>query len=255
MKREEFRNLIKESIGELLNPNILNEDSKKIKFKQLIKKLIRENIQTKKDKKTKEDSYDPQDVKDRVSQEKERDEGKSFKDILNKLKSVAKSIDSKVIVSFDDHKDFNVEVPQAFRVRISPRWENNFDVEAFVESNDRIKVIGLTLDQVCDFIKENFTDKVKDNVKKALDKVEDNKKDKTKKSDSGMDNYKGVKESDKSKKVVKLPKKEEDSPGAPMKEIDTDELKKQKEYKEFKPTPPKHKLDKELIKRMPGKKK
>ena len=254
MNRTKFRNLIRESVQEFLteNPSI---DLQRAKLKVLIKRMIRENMQTKKDEDTPNDSYDPQDVKDRVRQEKERDEGKSFEDILKKLSSAAKSIDPKIIVSFDDHKDFNVEVPQAFRVRISPRWENNFDVEAFVESNDRIKVIGLTLDQVIDFIKTNFADKVKDNVKKAMDKVDDQKKDKTKIPKPDVDGTKGVKEFKPEKKTQDMTKKDEDLPGAQMREVPSD-VKRQNKFtdKDNKVSPPKHKLDKELVKRMKSKK-
>jgi len=255
MNRDKFRNLIRESVQEFLVENpALNPQRAKLKF--LIKRMIRENMQTKKDEDTNDDSYDPQDVKDRVAMEKDRPEGKSSEEILKKLSAAAKSIDPKVIVSFDDHKDFNVEVPQAFRVRISPRWENNFDVEAFVESNDRIKVIGLTLDQVIDFIKTNFKDKVKDNVKKSFDKVDDQKKDKTKTPKPDVDGTKGVKEFKPEKKAEDQVKKDEDLPGAPMKEIPSD-IKRQKDFtdKDNKVSPPKHKLDKELVTRMKGKKK
>jgi hypothetical protein len=260
MNRNRLRSLIKESIQEVIgNPAPQSPaDAQRDKLKSIIKKMIRESVEAgeiKKDKKTKDDSFDPQDVKDRVAIEKDRPEGKSFEEILKKLESVAKAIDPKVIVTFDDHKDFNVEVPQAFRVRISPRWENNFDVEAFVESNDRIKVIGLTLDQVVDFLKQNFTEKVKDNVQKSVDKVDANRKDQVKEPSPGIDSSKGIKQFKPEKKTKDAVEKDEDLPGAPMAEVEVDKLKHQRDYKESQVKPPKHKNDDKLVVKMPGKKK
>lgn len=261
MNREQLRKLIKESIGDVLGVKRQKpkETIKRENLKLLVKTILREVVEEKKKDKVKIDkedgSYDPQGVEDRVRMEKERPEGKSFEDIMKKLESTAKSIDSKVVVSFDDHKDFNVEVPQAFRVRISPRWENNFDIEAFTEANDRVRVIGLTLDQVCDFIKSNFTDKTKTAVDKAFDKVDKNREDQNTKAPEGMRDYNPVKQTKvDSKDVEKLPKKDDDSPGAPMKQVDVGDIKHQRDHDETKVKPPKHKNDDTLVVKMPGKK-
>jgi hypothetical protein len=257
MNREKFRQIIKESVSEILSSDNsgLIFDPRKSQLKFLIKNLIKEVMQTKKDKKTDDGSYDPLDVDNRTSLEKDRPQGKSFDQIMDKLSKSVKSIDKNIIVSFDDNKDFNVERPQAFRVRISPRWENNFDVEAMIEGNDRIKIVGLTIDQVIDFIKVNFTDSVKDVKKKSYEKVVDQTKDVSNKPKPDIDGTKGVSEYKPKEKIDKLPKKEEDDTGSPMKEVNVDELKKQREYSGNQVKPPKHKLDKELVIRMKGKKK
>jgi len=255
MKREQLRNLIRESIQEVLTtkPSL---GTQRDQLKGLIKKVIKEVMQTKKDKKTKEDdSYDPLDIKDRTRQEKERPQGKAYDQIFDALEKVGKSIDKDVIVVFDDHGDFNVERPQAFRVRVSPRWENNFDVEAMIEGNDRIKIIGLTLDQVVDFIKANFTDEVKDVVKKSYDKAVDQTKDVADDPKPDIDSTKGIKQYKPEKKTQNMVKNDEDLPGAPMKKVDSDDVKRQKDHSGNQVKPPKHKNDKELVKRMSGKKK
>lgn len=257
MKREQFRNLIRESIRTaLMNKPIV--DPQREKLKGLLKKIIKEVMQTKKDKKTKEDdSYDPLDVKDRVRLEKDRPAGKPVEDILKTLEKAAKSVSDEAVVSWIN-KDFTIEVPgpQSFRIRVMPRWENNFDVEAWIKNNDRIKIIGLTLDQVVDFIKENFHDGKQSDVKeKEYVKAVDQTKDVTKNPKPDVDGTKGVKEYKPEKNTKDMTEKEEDLPGSPMKEVNVDNLKKQREYSGNQVKLKKQPTDKELVKRMPGKKK
>lgn len=255
MKREQLRKLIRESIKDVLTTKS-PADPQREKLKGLIKKVIKEVMQTKKDKKTDaDDSYDPLDIKDRVRLEKDRPPGKPVEEILKTLEKAAKSVSDEAVVSWIN-KDFTIEVPgpQSFRIRVMPRWENNFDVEAWIKDNDRIKIIGLTLEQVVDFVKENFSDGEQSDVrKKEYFKAVDQTKDVTKGPKPDVDGAKGVKEYKPEEKTKDMTEREEDLPGAPMKKVD--EPKPQRDHSGNQVKPPKHKLDKELVKRMPGKKK
>lgn len=161
-----------------------------------------------------------------------------------------------------------VDAGDLFTVRINERWENNFDVEAMIRMKDRVKAIGLNWEQVKSFVKANFGEVGKTYVQSAAEKSDTNRKDQVSKRDSDMPDT-----SVKTRKIGNQPaklgdeeaedmvKKDDDKPSAQMKQVtkpgkDPETMNKAKDQKETpKPKPPKHQNDKELIKKMPGKKK
>lgn len=106
-------------------------------------------------------------------------------EILDTITKAAKAIDSSIVVVWDDHDDISVSGRDMVRVRISPRWENSYNIEAMVRNEDRIYVTNQTLDQVINFLKINLknTDTA---VDKAMGKVVKNREDQTPARDKGM---------------------------------------------------------------------
>lgn len=160
-----------------------------------------------------------------------------------------------------------IDAGELFTVLINERWQNNFDITAMVRMKDRVKAIGLNWEQVKAFVKANFSEVAKSYVQKAKEKVDGNREDQTDKRDSELPDT-----SIKTKKISNEPakmgdeeaedmvKKDEDQPSAPMKQVtkpgkDPESMNKAKDQKTTpQAKPPKHDNDKELVKKMPGKK-
>ena len=106
-------------------------------------------------------------------------------EILQYITKTVKAIDSSAIVVWDDHDDISVSARDMFRVRIIPRWENNYNIEAMVRNEDRIYVTGQTLDQVNEFLKINLKN-ADTAVDKAMGKVVKNREDQTPAPAKGM---------------------------------------------------------------------
>jgi DNA-binding transcriptional MerR regulator len=145
-------------------------------------------------------------------------------------------------------------------MRITPKFENNYDIDLMLKMVDRVRAIGLTWKQVKDFVKVNLTDfENKTVADKAKQKAMDHLKDQSDKRAADLPDS-----SVKVKKLSNEPQKdgdtlakdqvkdEDDLPHKPMKTAKTP--KRQAEYGESKPKAPKHDNDKELVKKMPGKK-
>jgi hypothetical protein len=162
-----------------------------------------------------------------------------------------------------------VDAGDIFTVRIRERWENNFDIEAMIRQNDRIIAIGLSWEQVKSFVKANFSEINKTQSVKALDKVDKNREDQVPSKDDDMpDTTKGIKTKDISNKAQEdgdekaedMVKKDEDEPSAQMKKVtkpgeDPETKNKAKDLKKTPQVkPPGRVVDKELVKKMPGKK-
>lgn len=161
-----------------------------------------------------------------------------------------------------------IDAGDLFSVRIKERWENNFDVEAFIREQDRVIAIGLNWAQLKAFIKANFGEVAKTYVGGAKEKSVKNSEDQAPKRDSDLPDT-----SIPTKKISNQPsklgdeeaedqvKKKEDKPNQPMKAAtkpgkDPESKNKAKDNKETPQVkPPKHDNDKELVKKMPGKKK
>ena len=106
-------------------------------------------------------------------------------EILQDITKATKSIDSSIVVVWDDHDDISVSARDMFRVRISPRWENSYNIEAMVRNEDRVYVTNQTLDQVIEFLKINL--KCADTaVDKAMGKVARNREDQSPPPGKGM---------------------------------------------------------------------
>src|ERR1035437_679589 len=108
-------------------------------------------------------------------------DGKTKEEILDAILKVAKAADSTATVVYDDHDDISVSARDLFRVRIIPRWENSYNIEAMIRNEDRIYVTNQTLDQVIDFLKVNLKNADTSTIK-AYNKSKENedmKNDKT----------------------------------------------------------------------------
>lgn len=85
-----------------------------------------------------------------------KSDGGTKDEILQSITKTVKAIDSSATVVWDDHDDISVSARDLFRVRIVPRWENSYNIEAMVRNEDRIYITNQTLDQVNDFLKTNL---------------------------------------------------------------------------------------------------
>lgn len=86
----------------------------------------------------------------------EKRDSRTKEEILDTITKAVKAIDSSATVVWDDHDDISVSARDMFRVRIIPRWEDNYNIEAFVRNEDRIYVSNQHIDQVVEFLKVNL---------------------------------------------------------------------------------------------------
>lgn len=102
---------------------------------------------------------------------------KTNENLLAELETIVHGIDPKWEVYWDDYNQLIVRAQNLLYVRILPRFENNFDIDAMVRLVDRVRAIGQTWDQVKAFVKANFGDlkktKTDDLKQKAMDHHED----------------------------------------------------------------------------------
>ena len=106
-------------------------------------------------------------------------------EILDDITKAVKAIDSSVVVVWDDHDDISVSARDMFRVRISPRWEDSYNIEAMIRNEDRIYVTNQTLDQVIGFLKINLKNATTATAK-AYDKAVQSRKDESPSPDKGL---------------------------------------------------------------------
>lgn len=163
---------------------------KAAQFQQMIRRILLEEVE--KRSATNKDIY--QRVPEVVHGEEykeivphKRDSG-TKDEILQDLTKTVHAIDSSATVVWDDHDDISINARDMFRVRVIPKWENTYCIEAFTRNEDRIYVTGQTLEQVKEFIKVNMKNAVT-NTQKAYDKSKDNvtgKNDKQPAPDKGL---------------------------------------------------------------------
>jgi hypothetical protein len=165
--------------------------------------------------------------------------------LLADMDKVVKAIDPEYIVVWDDHDDISISARDLFRIRIIPKWEGNFCIEAMTRNEDRIYITGQTWEQVKQFVKVNLKDS-KTKVDVAYDKSKKNvTADETSAPDKGMPQKDKPnilpltneppketknKERDYTEKQVK---KEKDLPEKPMKEVE--DFERQKEHRVMSP--------------------
>lgn len=180
--------------------------------------------------------------------------------LVDELERLVRGINEKFSVSLDDNDDFYVDARELGKIRICPRWENNFDIEFYTKMQDRVRVIGATWDQAKNFVKANLKVDTKTKTQTAYKKSIDNIKDREEiKKSAGPDHdiVKNRLESPEKSKVKdtkkddmdyneKQVKSDDDQPDQPMKDAKLED--KNKNIKETsKVKPPKHKNDKKLI--------
>ncbi len=169
----------------------------------------------------------------------ERDD-KSKDELVDDLTKLVQGIDSTYVVNLDDHDDISINnAGDIFRIRVIPKWENNYCIEAFIHGNDRIYITGQSWKQVKEFVKVNLK-KSETAVDKAMDKVVKNREDQTPTNDKGMPQKDKPKilpltdkepktTSNKDKNYTEKPKDNDDLPEKPMKEVN--DYKKLSDYK------------------------
>jgi len=263
-----FRNIVKECISE-----IKRDRDPRIRLKESLRGMVK-NVLQEMATSTNEPEPDAEEkTKIQKGYEKNGNErlDKDNDKLQTELETIVHGIDSNWDVYWDDHGQLIVRAQNLLYVRICPKFENNYDVDAMVKLVDRVRAIALTWEQVKAFVKANFSD-LKNTTKadslkqKAMDHLEDRE---VIKKDAGPESQKvKVRYQDPSKPSVKdtkqddrnynepQTKRDEDMPDQPMKQVTEPGKDPESKNKDIKKTdkvkPPKHKNDKKL--RIPDKK-
>jgi hypothetical protein len=173
---------------------------------------------------------DGEDLKDAMQ---EKRDSHTKDEILDAITKAVKPIDSSVVVVWDDHDDISINARDMFRVRVIPRWENNYNIEAFIRNEDRIYVTNQRLEQVVEFLKVNLKNAATKTYL-AYEKSKANgdmRNDKTPSPDKGLSqkdkpktlpltNEKPSEAKNKNKDYTeKQTKEEKDLPEKPMREV------------------------------------
>ena len=103
---------------------------------------------------------------------------KSKEEILDVITKAAQGAEKSSTVIWDDNDDIMVNCNDLNSIRISPRWSNSYNIEAYTKNEDRVTIVGQTLDQVVSFIKVNLKNQ-ETNTEKAYKKSTDNEKEKS----------------------------------------------------------------------------
>ena len=263
-----FRNLVKECISE-----IKRDRDPRIRLKESLRGMVKNVLQ---EMATSTGIQEPDaEEKPKIQKGYEKDGNERLDKANDKLQAeletIVHGIDSNWEVYWDDHGQLIVRAQNLLYVRICPKFENNYDVDAMVRLVDRVRAIALTWEQVKAFVKANFSDlkkttKADDAKQKAMDHLEDKeviKKDagpesqkaKVRYQDPSKPSVKDTKQDDKNYNEPQT-KKDEDMPDQPMKQVTEPGKDPESKNKDIKKTekvkPPKHKNDKKL--RIPDKK-
>lgn len=229
-----FRSIIDECLREAKI-----EKNPRLKLKESLRNVVKEVLNEMAVSNETSDKYDKDEKKTISKGYSEKDNErlkKSNQDMLEELQKIVEGIDKTWKVYWDDHNELVVIAHNLLSVRITPRFENSFDIDAMVHLVDRVRAIAQTWEQVKSFVKTNFsnlktTSKAEDAKKKALDHYED--RDVIKKAagpmgdaiknrgekKNGEDAKLGTtKKDDKDYKEDQVPK-EEDQPDQPMKQV------------------------------------
>ena len=268
-----FKMLVKEAIAEVRKENDPKEKLKE-SLRPLIKSVLNEisNVTTPEPDKAEKEKVQKGFAKDG----NERNENTNH-EMKNQLDKIVKDLNSDFMAFWDDHNQLVCQAFNLLYIRIVPKFENNFDIDCMVKLVDRVRAIGLTWEQVKEFVKANFKalaskennktipDKLKqrsidhyedrDVVKKAAGPMGGVIKNRGEKKNGEDSKIKSTKKDDMDYNEPQV-KKDEDMPDQPMKNVtkqgEDPESKNKNITKTDKVKPPKHKLDKKL--RVPDKK-
>jgi len=257
-----FKTIVRECISE-----IRKENDPRIRLKESLRNMVRKTLneisnvanpepsKEEKEKITKSYSKDGNERLDKTNEKQ-----------IDELESLVKGIDSTWSAYIDDHGQYIVRAQNLLYIRICPKFENNYDVDAMVKLVDRVRAIALTWEQVKAFVKANFGDLKKTTksdglVKKSVDnEYEKGVNHKSAGPDSSIKN-RGEKRNGEDAKIKSTKQKdmdynepqvsrEEDMPDQPMKNVtkpgEDPTGKNKKIDKTDKPKAPKFKNDKEL---------
>ena len=258
-----FRSIVKECISEIKKENDPRERLKE-SLRSIVRKTLNEisNVtkpeQDKEEKEIVSKGYNKK-GNERLDKTNEKQEAE--------LESLIHGIDPKWEVYTDDHNQLIVRAQNLLYVRICPKFENNYDVDAMVRLVDRVRAIALNWEQVKAFVKANFSDlKKTTNADQLHKKSIDNEDEKgINQKSAGPDNdvikNRGEKKNGEDAKIKSTKQKDmdynepqvskdEDMPDQPMKNVtkpgEDPEGKNKKISKTEKPKAPKFKNDKKL---------
>lgn len=230
MKRESFKNLIQECIAE-----VKSERDPRTKLKESLRKAVKDVLnEISNSTKPEADKKDKEKVSKGFAKDGNERVDKANDKQQEELESLVHGISKDWEVYWDDHNELNVNARNLLHVRITPKFENNYDIDAMIKLEDRIRAIALTWEQVKDFVKANFssltnTTKADDAKKKSMDHYKDRE---VIKKDAGPEGQKvepryvspekpHIKDTKKDNKDYNEPavKKDEDMPDQPMKQV------------------------------------
>ena len=234
MKRESFRNLIKECLDE-----VRQETSKRSQLKESLRKVVSDVLNEIANVTTPEpDEEEKEKIQKGYSQKVNKRELDTNDKKVEEIESIVHGIDPTWKAYMDDNGQIIVRAHNLLYVRIVQKFENNYDVDAMVRLVDRVRAIALTWDQVKSFVKANFKDlksHARTKAEKAWDTSHGNeiqKSDNDGKAagpDSSIKN-RGEKNNGEDAKIKDMPKKDkdfnepavkkpEDMPDQPMKKV------------------------------------
>lgn len=158
--KEKFQSLVKECLSELKEEKSQREKLKE-SLRPLVQKVLREITNVgplEKDKdeleKIRRGGFNKSPLYSKGGSQERLDVTNEEK--ATELEKIVKDIDKDWLVYWDDHNQLNVDAKNMGRIRIAPKYENNFDIDFMVKLVDRIRAISLTWDQVKLFVKENL---------------------------------------------------------------------------------------------------
>ena len=258
-----FRNIVRECISE-----IKHENDPKTRLKEslrgVVKDVLKEIANVSKPEPSKEE-------KEKVSKGYSKNGNerldKTNEKLRDELETIVHGIDPTWNAYWDDHGQLIVRAQNLLYVRICPKFEDNFDVDAMVKLVDRVRAIALTWEQVKSFIKANFSDLKnktipdqlrqrsldhhddRDVIKKAAGPMGGAIKNRGEKKNGEDAKIKDTKKDDKNYNEP-MTKRDEDMPDQPMKKVTEPgkdpESKNKNIDKTSKVKAPKHKNDKSL---------
>jgi len=150
-------------------------------------------------------------------------------ELLSDMDKVVKDVDKDFMVVWDDHDDISITGRDLFRIRVMPKWENNYALDIMTRNEDRIYIGGQSWEQTKDIVKLNLKN-FDTGTDKAWNKVTDNRKDKDPGPDKGLNQKNRSKvlpltdeppktTKNKDKNYTEVPKDNDDLPEKPMKEV------------------------------------
>lgn len=203
MKIDQLRTLISEGIKEVIAERQVQKQrlEEKRKIASRIKEIISE-----------------------VIEEKSAEFEKTCTEIEEELNKEAVKINKSYSVKKNDAGNFELCGCEPYHIHVRPRWNNSFEVLAYKDKTDRTKKIGLTYDEVKEFIKDYLNADKENYVNSAYNKAAENSIDKEKKKNQGD------KPQETDEKVVDAVEKEEDLPDKPMQDVNLKKIEKQSDH-------------------------
>lgn len=204
MKIDDLRKLVKEQLQSVLSERAESQKTRldeRKKVKAVLKKIVSE-----------------------VLEKRKKEFEKTCVEICEELDKEVKKINKSYSVSKNDAGNFEMCGCEPHHVFIRPRWNNNFEVLAYKDNTDRTKKIGLSYEDVVEFMKDYLSSEDANYVDEAYNKSAENSVDKEKKKNQGD----GPQETD--SKVKDAVEKTEDLPDQPMQDVNLKKVEKQSDH-------------------------